>query len=396
MRHVLSSSAVDTLLRLARCAVAAACAAVVTLQAQAPGAQQLHEIARELAEKIAAKLTPDDRVDLAAGNGEASRSVERDVASLLRERGARLSGESQGTLRIRITCSDTTRDRVCVAELRRADTRETLLSSRQRDRNVEGALPVAVLDARPVFAERQRILDFVQVDGRLLVLDVNGLSLYERDRDGGWNLNVAAPIAGRKPLPRDARGRLKITGTSALAFLPGLTCRCTLDPLQTHCTETEHEAWPVGIPGSDLAAGGNYFTSAMAPVFFSAASLRPQEDVWLVAGVDARLHVLDSAFTELGTLQSPGDDIAAVNTLCGSGRQVIVALSNGKGAGTGAVQAYEMTGANLTPFTPASGLPGVVTALWPGPDERSASVVVHNREMQRYEAFQVGIACLAR
>jgi hypothetical protein len=384
--------------RLATFCVVAACAlpGSATAQPQSPPSSR-RDLAQALAQKIAAVVAPLDHVWLAQADPK-SRDAEDDAAALreiadgLQTRGLTLVATPESAARVRVACSGNLRDRVCAAEIVKGDSRDVVAASTPR---VAAAAPrapgLAALDIRPVLARRDAVLDLVEVRDRLLVLDTAGFDLYERG-DAGWK--ASGRVAFSPPAwPRDARGRLSVNGETVDAFLPGMTCRCTLEPLTAACTPTPTASWPVGVPNSSLVAGRNYFAAPNAPPFFSAVSLGPDGGSgWLLAGIDGNLHLLGARFDARQVLPALGDDIAEVHTTCGSDRQIIGTNDDDRGGQW--LRAYEVAGSRLIPLTSGDRMPGRITAIWQTPAKTSVLVVAHNPDLDRYEAFYVGLACV--
>ena len=215
------------------------------------------------------------RADPESRNAEDEAAVLRDIADQLRARGLALVSTSEGAARVRVTCSENLRDRVCVAEIVKADSRDLVAASRPRAAAAqEPAARLVTLAVRPVLAQRDRILDLVEIGDRLLVLDTTGLDLYQRG-DAGWV--PAGTVALAPAWPRDPRARLSVNGQAVDAFLPGMSCHCTLEPLKAECSASQGVSWPVGIPSSSLVGGSNYFTSPNTAPFFTAPR-RSQQD----------------------------------------------------------------------------------------------------------------------
>jgi hypothetical protein len=387
--------------RLAASCVVAACALVVSLTAQAPSSSSPQDLARALAQRVASVVAPLNQVLLVPTNPQSRHAADeaavlREIADQLRARGLSLVSAASGAAKVRVACSENLRDHVCAAEIVKGDSRDVVAASRPRA--LAAAQPssrLVTLDVRPVLAQRERILDLVEIGDRLLVLDVAGFDLYLRS-DTGWKPAGTVAVASPPARPRDPRGRLSVNGERVDAFLPGMTCRCTLEPFKADCVSAQNSSWPVGAPNSILAPGANYFTSPNTPPFFTAAQLGTEAGLttWLLAGVDGRLHLLGAAFEARQTLPGLGDDVASVQTACGSGRQLIATGSNGDDEAAEALRAYEMTGSTLIPLTPAVHLPGRITAVWERPAGGSVLVVAHNSDLNRYEAFYVGLGCV--
>ena len=185
-------------------------------------------------------------------------------------------------------------------------------------------------------------------------------------------------------MPRDPRGRLVIERDSFRAFLPGIICTGTFKPAMS-CGES-NAPWPLDGAAAEHAAGRNYFAAPRLGAFFSAAALPPFE---IVAGLDGRARVYDSAFREVSVVSGWGSDIATVETGCRGGVQVL-ATRPGESSEPDAVQAYEITGRRAgDPATFA----GPVVALWPSARKGEATAVARSSETGRYAAYSLAVTC---
>jgi len=379
--------------------LAAACGLMVSLNASAQSPPAAHDLARQLFTRIAAAAVPLQEVQLALVDADDdSDAITRDVAAdlqvLLRDRGIRLVVAAQARqagvpVLVRLTCSANLREDVCAAEIVKSESRDVAIASRPRE-TVAGRTqtPVMALDVRPLFAAQVPILDAAVIGEHLVVLHTEGIALYDRAAPTP-QAKASVPLPSPRPWPRDVRGRLRVDGDAVAAFVPGVSCHGTLEPLAVKCAEG-NEPWPLGIPAATPASGLNYFTSPKTPSFFSTASIGAAG--WLLAATDGRLLLVEQSLEIRRTLPAVGDDIAGVTTACGGGRQVIAASSQ-NGAAAGALRAFELTGRNLVEVAPALSIPGRVTALWEAPGTPFVLVVAHNVAANRYEAFQVGISC---
>jgi hypothetical protein len=319
-----------------------------------------------------------------------------EVETQLRARNVRVSTDAAssdaGRAEVHLTCSANVRDRVCSADIRHGTVREVAIAWRPRETVAPptNAPSLAALEVQPLFAGRHPILDVLALGERLLVLDVTGLTLYEHG-NSTWQAKAFAPLSANRAWPRDVRGRLLVDGTTISAFLPGLSCRGTTEPLAVSCAEARPD-WPTGIANATLADTGNYFTSPKTPPFFTAAPAGAALG-WLIAATDGRLLLLDQAWGVRAALPAIGDDIAGIDTSCGGGRQIIAARPDRDDTAGDALRAFELLDDDLVAFTPSVPMNGAVTAMWQAPGRSRVLVVVRNRASDRYEAFLVGISC---
>jgi hypothetical protein len=189
------------------------------------------------------------------------------------------------------------------------------------------------------------------------------------------------------------------------AYLPGLICRSTnTSPLALNCSRSD-DPWPLqtedfGVSGF-FAPARNFFTGALvpgigqqksAPAFYSAAALpRGKYALWIFAGVDGQLHLLDGMNHQIEANIHWGSDLAGVHAACSPDWQV---LATSAGSGTDdSVQAFEFADREPAAVSPPLQLNGDITALWTAPSGDSATAVFRNSETGNYEAVQLTLTC---
>src|SRR5271156_522434 len=176
----------------------------------------------------------------------------------------------------------------------------------------------------PLWSQEGRILDvaILQEDSApkaMAVLGSENVAIY-RLTNGKWQQEQSLSIAHARPWPKDLRGRVFAAKDHLLdVYLPGVFCRTTGSPLALNCHESD-DPWPLVATSAVgfLASGGaqavqplgafysasrNFFTGALTPgigklttvgKFYSAAPLpRQNYTLWLFAGTDGQLHLLD-------------------------------------------------------------------------------------------------------
>jgi hypothetical protein len=268
--------------------------------------------------------------------------------------------------------------------------------------------PALIIRKTPLWAQPRPILDVAVLDEsttptHIAVLDPEQIAFY-RQAEGRWQLEQSLPITHSRPWPRDMRGRL-IPRTDHLfdIYLPGTYCQsASAPPLSLVCRGSD-DPWPLSsqfVLGGFFAATRNFFTGVLSPgigkqsstaKFYSAAPLpRPFYTLWLFAGVDGTVRLLDGV-TEQTARLNWGSDLASVKTSCGSGWQVLVTRP-GDNSGD-SVRAFEFPDRDPIAVSPALDFSGGVTALWTDAKGGSAIVVSHNAETGNYEAFRLVLAC---
>ena len=232
-------------------------------------------------------------------------------------------------------------------------------------------------------------------------------------------------VAHAHPWPRDLRGRLILTKDHLLdVYLPGVACHSSAGaPITLNCRESD-DPWPlvpVGLNGGSsssfpntgsnqatipavgafYASTRNFFTGALVPgaakvetvtKFYSAAMLPHEKHLlWLFAGIDGHVHIVDSTNDQTTTLNW-GSYLTSVKTVCGAGWQVIATVS--EEGDSDAVRTFEFPDRDAVAVSAALDFPrGVITALWTEAKGDTAVAVVKNRETGSYEAFRLAVVC---
>ena len=292
-----------------------------------------------------------------------------------------------------VSCSVNVREHVCAADLRRGEAREVLMVTRAHE-SATSAMDVStpvVLEMRPLLSRTEPILDISTLGSRLLVLGPSALTMYEKAADD-WRPASSRPVSTSRPWPRDLRGKLRVEGARYEAFLPGVTCSGTLDPLTAGCIDATRP-WPIAFANEGIAEGGNAFALAGDGTYFTAAPLGPDAGGrWLVAAGDGRLLFLDSERRRLDTVAGFGSDVAAVATSCTPGT-VILASPATPATGTHTLRLFRVAGREIAEATPPIVLTGRLTALWTTATGDAAIAVSRHPTTPRYEAFQIRVAC---
>jgi hypothetical protein len=356
------------------------------------------DLALELATRIASAIPAGAQVSLAPSSETTSENETDNTAAFRAElaarlvmRGVRMVAEGDGVAAIRFGCRQNLRERSCVAEIRSAGARDRVMVTRAHDGGArQEDTAWFSLDVRPLFVQRVQLLDVATLGDRLLVLDVQSLSLYRRTA-GAWQPVESRPLAAGRTWPRDPRGRLRVTGDRLEAWLPGLVCTGAVAPLAFTCAR-EQRPWPIGIENGGLEPGRNYFATPEGLSFYSAVPVgNPAEARWLIVDREGALTWLDAARRPAGSAGA-ADDIAALAPAC-QADTTIVAVEHAPGSDSDALRTYQAVSGRLVSAASPIALPGVVTALWSTPGADAATVIVHDPGAARYEALQIRVAC---
>jgi hypothetical protein len=368
---------------------------------------------QELARKIVAATGPGavslDVTNRSSLSKKDSDEINRGLRVQLEGLGARTVKPEQAAVTVSVSLSENLQSYVWVAEIHLgAGEFAVVMTSTPRGDTaafVRDAPPL-ILRRIPLWAQEQPILDVVVLEeaaagpSRIAVLDPEKIALYQL-AEGRWQTEQSMSITHSRPWPRDMRGRLVPRQDHLFdIYLPGEFCQSA--PLSLICRPSD-DPWPLSVQfalGGFFAATRNFFTGVLSPgigkqtsttKFYSAAPLpRPTYTLWLLAGVDGTVRLLDG-ITEQTARLNWGSDIASIKTSCGSGWQVL-ATRAGDNSGD-AVRAFEFPDRDPLTVSPALEFSGAITALWTEAKGGSAIAVSHNLETGTYEAFRLAVAC---
>jgi hypothetical protein len=341
-------------------------------------------------------------------------SIHRGLAGSLAILGVRTAEPDQAAATVAVTLSENLQNYVWVAEIRQgANELSVVMISALRRESVLSAqnAPALTLRATPLISQPDPILDVAVVAGnprRLFALSAAAITPYEFE-ENHWVPGQSLAIHHDHPLPRDLRGRIMLRRTADPlfdAYLPGLVCRSiNSSSLAMSCSSSD-DPWPLQTQGFGLsgffAPARNFFTGALvpgvgqqksAPGFYSAAAIpRAKYTLWIFAGVDGQLHLLDGVNNQTLPKIRWGSDISGLHTSCRPDSQVL-ATSAGSGS-QDSVQAFEFPDREPVPVSQKLQLNGNITALWSAQDGQSATAVFRNSETGNYEAVLLDLACV--
>jgi hypothetical protein len=393
-------------------AVRAAVIAAILPAAGAWAADDLNAAAVALARKTVAFAGRGETVAVAYKNMSSLAPAEWNAVrtafeSALRDAGSRAAEPNGGggAAEVRLTVSETPTQYLLVAEARRGDDKQVWIASWNRSVGEPVKPPGVSLDLKEVWRQTEPILDIGFPSGGMLVLSTAKLTLYARAGDS-WTPQTSAAITNAKPWPRDMRGRLRTTGTTFQAFLPGMVCNGNTAPaLSVDCRASEApwvlESGSHGLLLATFAASRDYFDGrvvtqsggrkTVAP-FYSAASVESQGRIlWLMAQTDGRTQIADASLEPVATIGPWGSDIAGIDAHCGGTSQVL-ATRAGDSSEPDALQSFTIADRAATPVTAAEMLPGPVTALWPS-GASAALMVVRDLASGDFIAYVASVSC---
>jgi hypothetical protein len=225
----------------------------------------------------------------------------------------------------------------------------------QLKRSFLGESPRPILDAA------------VSPDGQTTIL----LEPFRVTTPDGKSAGLGLP----RPLPRDPRGRVKVSDTGEIKVqLPGMHCTGTLRRMQ--CSSSD-DAW--------IVPGRNYFRGPRG-LYYSSVEI---EGGVFQSELDGHTRLYLDQTEPARVLENWGSELAPIETTCGTGKpQLVTSLE------TDQAQAFEFSGEQLKPSTPPLSTDGPVVAMWQAGERRDqVTVVVRNRIKGTYEASRLAISC---
>jgi hypothetical protein len=391
---------------------AAVIAVMLLLPAGAWAADDPNAAAAALARKTAAFAGRGEAVAVAYKNMSSLAPAEWSAVrtafeSALRDAGCRAaeSNGGGGVAEARLTVSETPTQYILVVEARRGEDKQVWIASWNRTAGEPIKRSGVSLDLKEVWRQTEQILDIGFPPGGMLVLSPAKLALYARAGDS-WTPQSSSAITNAKPWPRDMRGRLRTTGTTFQAFLPGMVCNGNTAPaLSVDCRASEApwvlESGSRGLLLATFAASRDYFDGrvvtqsgarkTVAP-FYSAASVESQgRTLWVMAQTDGRTQIADASLEPVAVIGPWGSDIAGIDAPCGGTSQVL-ATRAGDASEPDALQSFTIADRAATPVTAAAMLPGPVTALWLS-GASAALTVVRDLGSGEFIAYVASVSC---
>jgi hypothetical protein len=388
---------------------------VLLLLSQITLASDWRQPEAQLAEKIAAITGPgvvalevNNRSSITSGEVE---EIRRGLIADLAGSGVRVWQPEQAAATIKITLSESLQNYVWVAEIQQGTNEPSIaITSTPRPDSAtttQNALPLAI-GATPLISLAEPILDAAVLEGnprRMLVLAANEITIHEFN-NARWTPGQSLAINHAHPFPRDLRGRIVLRKDHLFdVYLPGLVCHSTNSaPLVMNCASSD-DPWPLQTEDAGVSAffapARNFFTGALvpgigkqrsAPAFYSAAAIpRDKYVLWIFAGVDGQLHLLDGINNQAMEKIRWGSDIAAVHAACRQGWQLLA--NPFENSPQDSLQAFEFPDREPVAVSQKLTFDGNVTALWTAQDGESAIAVFHDAETGDYEAVLLNFTC---
>ena len=319
-----------------------------------------------------------------------------------RNSGVRLVKADFSQMEVQITFSEDWQSYVWVANIRQGTGSQVVIKKVVRQQKVSTPrAPTLTIKRTLVWQQEAPILDFFNDGQSLFVLEPEQLAIYAND-SGQWRPRQTLAVAHERPWPRDLRGRLQVNAPQFVVYLPGTLCSGAISPPAMQCRASD-DPWQID---QNLAAffspARNFFTGVLAgrsagetvPAFFSGAAMQNGDTrQWVFAGTDGRARLyINGLTTPVATIPDWGSNIAAVQSTCGTGWQVLISFPNDL-SHADAVQAMEIQNREAVSVSAVTELSGPVLAFWPGENPQTVHGVVQSLAIGKYEAWNFSIAC---
>jgi hypothetical protein len=367
--------------------------------------------AAELAEQIAGVLGPAQAHltirNISSISTDEIPAIRKLLEQDLKSHGVTMAG-AESANGIRITLSESTRERLWVAEI--VEGTETRVAMVHVEPGAIGKMQTTEgleLRRQMIFHSHVVLLAIQDVDGQLVALEPEQIVIYRRE-GADWKELKRANVGQKHPLPRDPRGML-VTSTNGHGFEAWLAgSRCTGNNIDNDWTVRCHDSddpWPLlrdGTPALNAFynAARNYFTGVVSPSV--AANLPPFYSLGLVPRATGRLALLVSGLdgkvqlTDGSTLKTVtgtrdwGSDFTVLHSGCGSQMQIVTS-SSGEAA-TDSLRAFELPALEAVPASAPLAMNGTVTAIF-GEDENKSMLAIVQTAANEYEVDRVTASC---
>jgi hypothetical protein len=367
---------------------------------QAVGNDFVQEILSRGGSPPAVTVTFDNISSLSSPDQE---TVKKIILTAFRNAGVRLVKPDFATAEVRITFSEDWQSYVWVADIKQGPGNQMVITKVPRLRKTEAPrTPSLTIRKSLVWQQETPLLDFYSDGQTLSLLEPSQISVYGND-SGKWRVKQTLAVSHDHAWPRDLRGRMLINGTQITAFLPGTLCNGSTSPPAMQCRASD-DPWQIdqNFLSVFFSPTRNFFTGVLAghsagesvPAFFSAASTQSGNTrEWVFAGTDGRARLFINDLTApWATLSDWGSNIAAVQSGCGTGWQILVSFPNDL-THADAIQAMEVQSREAVSVSSPVELSGPVLAFWPGENPQTAHAVVQSLSTGKYEAWNFSIGC---
>jgi hypothetical protein len=376
-------------------------------QQEDPAASQfVQEILSRSGSPSTVSLSFENMSSLSAADQDA---LKKNIINTFRASGTRLVKAEYAVAEIQITFSEDWQDYVWIAGIKQGPGNQVVIRKFARPpASSSSRAPILTIRKNLVWQQDGPILDFLSDSANLYVLEPEQVSVYGND-NGKWRLKQTLAVTHEQPWPRDLRGRLQLAaadsglGQQISAFLPGTLCTGTAAPPAMQCRPSD-DPWQVepGVLAAFFSPARNFFTGVLAgqrfgesvPPFFSAAVLSIGDSrQWVFAGTDGRTRFYrNNLGTPITTSNDWGSSLAAIQSACGAGRQILVSSTNDL-THSDSVQAIEVGSREAVPVSSTIELSGPIKSMWPAENGQAVHAAVESLATGKYEAVSFTVAC---
>jgi hypothetical protein len=335
-----------------------------------------------------------------------------------------LASGAESASEILVTLSESTRERLWVAEVIEGDhTQVTMVDLGPVAKAPPQSSGGLTLRVQAILTVHAPVLAALEVPSGVIALEPEQIEFYEHNASG-WQSEKQINVQQKGALARDPRGVLLVAadGQSFEARLGGTECTGpeSVDAASDWAVEcrTSDEPWPIAnitsfAPEASAAppntapqlkayynSARDFFAGVVSPAagidlppFYSAGLIpRPAGGAALLLdGIDGKVQLVENgALWPIAGTRDWGSDFAVLRSGCGAGTQVI---ASGSGeAAHDSLRAYELPALEAIAASAPLAMDGTVTALWSAPDSKSVFAVVH-KATDQYEVDRVTALC---
>jgi hypothetical protein len=325
-------------------------------------AQTPDDAAATLAKSIATHLAPNEAAHLTTRNFSTLTQPVVTKAAAAIDGALRKRVRNPARIEVTLTFSENAQEYLMIAEIHHETDRAVEMTAFHLDPAAPAPRTGFAIEKKMIWEQDAPILDVALVNDQLLILDTNGLDIYER-RDANW---IRTAIFEIPTNVRDPRGRLEISDATITASLPGKTCRGTWNPLAVTC-ET----------GGMFTADRNTIESSAWAPYDSEAQLG---DLSLLAETNGLTYIYDATRQPVASFRDWGSDFV-------KGCAGLLATGPGDQHSDDFIALYDVVNRAPVRLSDPAEFPGPVTALWPG------LAIIKNLSTLRYEAYSLTLDC---
>ncbi len=337
---------------------------ILAFVAVALHAQTLDEAVRNLAKKVAMRLTPADVPRVTARtSSNLGDSIAAKARAIFERSIRRPAPRSPEPLDVTLTLARNPRGYLLVADFTKNG--ERVVEMVEYHPNVTVPAQRATLERQLLWEQDTPMLDVTVSGDRMFVLEPFALIVYQK-QGSEWQRIETRP--SDSPVLRDARGRLELDGDLVRAFRPGTDASFTISGEAVKFTPARNTIEVTG-----------------RPPFFSYAQAGGLE---LIAETDGRIHAYDSEHRAAGVFEKLGSDIVAI----GGGCAMVLASSPGdRDSGSDTLTAFDIVDRKPAAASDPAQFSGPITALWPM--GTGAIAIARNPGTGRYAAYRITARC---